>query len=220
MLEKLPNIVIDNVLSDNDRNTLIDIYNQTTNMHFNEEQGYLTRHIRIPPEIEQRFTQVAEEAVKMKLFIAEYNMSRYQITQSDCGKTFYPVLFPHTDETFKEERVTFDYQIRSNVDWGISVDDHNEANTYVLKDNQALTFSGTHQIHWRPKKQFNQNDFVEMIFIHFKTENGEQLTKDHTNKMKSRGKNIFDQWNLEEGVSYNKGFENTVIHRYNPVGDK
>jgi hypothetical protein len=37
---------------------------------------------------------------------------------------------------------------------------------FTLKNNQALTFSGTHQIHWREPQNFEDDQYVEMLFCH------------------------------------------------------
>jgi hypothetical protein len=60
-------------------------------------------------------------------------------------------------------KYTVDYQYKSNTDWAITVEDQD----FYLKDNQALTFLGSKQLHGRPEKIFNNGEYVENIFFQF-----------------------------------------------------
>ena len=104
-----------------------------------------------------------------------------------------PFLSPHYDETFKEPRFTFDYQMRSNTSWPLVV----EEKQFALEDNQALTFSGTHQIHWRTKKEFSSEDFVDMIFFHLKKIKSEPKSHDVNLVMNEKAKHFIKIYEAE-----------------------
>jgi hypothetical protein len=134
----------------------------------------------LPQNIIDKVTNKAKEiSSNDNLVLTEYCHARYNNVTSNCGRFHYkPSLFPHYDETFKEPRFTFDYQIAGNIDWPLVVEPDQK---FVLKNNQAVTFSGTHQIHWREPKYFEDNQFIEMIFFHFSDPNlglkGEEVNK-------------------------------------------
>jgi hypothetical protein len=113
----------------------------------------------MPEHLENKIVKYVEDITGHSGLILEYQFSRYELLDEKTFKK--PNLAPHYD-SFPEPRFTFDYQLRSSFDWPLFV----ENKKFVLKDNQALTFSGTHQVHWRANHDFVPGDFVEMIFCH------------------------------------------------------
>ena len=202
MYYNTPNVIVDNILTEeeiaqvykavenNDGNTFVQVHCQLNNF------------ITLPHSIIEKFTNHAKRiSGNDNLVLNEFCHARYQNTTSNCGKFhFRPSLFPHYDETFKEPRFTFDYQLKANIDWPIVV----EPNTHLsLKDNQAATFSGTHQIHWRVPTIFEDDQFVEMIFCHFfdPTEGlkGEDVNRIMDEKADKYKKEFFDNGGLSNG---------------------
>lgn len=204
MKKDLSNIVIDNVLTQGEISEILTIVSQTQNQNFHNELAYNSWHIQLPENIIEKLTRYAESVAGVPLKLEEYNFSRYEKVTSSCGKyTFNPLLFPHTDEAFKSDRFTFDYQIRSNVSWAITVDNWETETDYTLKDNQALTFSGTHQVHWRPKRDFVDGEFMELIFLHFAPLDKKELSIEHINAMRKRGKEAYEKWSQTPGITSN-----------------
>lgn len=204
MNENFPNIITKNVLTDEERSEIFQITAETKNQTFNPSLGHNSWHIQLPEHIIDKFTKHACAISGEELFLREYNVSRYEKVTSDAGNTYSPLLFPHTDETFKEPRFTLDYQLRSNLDWALIVDDWENVNIFVLKDNEMLSFSGTHQVHWRHKKDFKDGDFVEMLFMHFGYKNYQDpLTEDHLNKIRDRVDHHKNVWEQQPGPSKN-----------------
>jgi len=80
-----------------------------------------------------------------------------------------PSLHPHTDTNYKEPRLTFDVQLDGNITWPIIVE-HKE---YLLSNNDAVVFSGTHDIHWRSKKVIKNDEYVDILLCQLseKTDN-------------------------------------------------
>lgn len=153
--------------------------------------------IQLPDSIIDKVTKIARElSGNDKIEVTEYCHARYNNVTSDCGKHHYrPSLFPHYDETFKEPRFTFDYQINGNVDWALVVEPDQE---FVLKNNEALTFSGTHQIHWRKPQEFTDDQFVEMVFFHFSEPNG-PLKTEEVNEIMNAKANEYKKSFFENG---------------------
>lgn len=131
----------------------------------------------LPDKIVETITKAANESFGKKLILKELSFARYANTRG-----LNPLLFPHYDETFKEQRITFDIQVKATKPWSIVVEDM----PYTLKDNEALFFSGTHQVHWREKLEFDESDYVDMIFCHFAEENPEPMSQEHLLKMNAK----------------------------------
>ena len=82
-----------------------------------------------------------------------------------------------------------------------------------MKDNEALTFSGTHQVHWRPKREFVEGEFLEAIFMHFEPAIPSVLSTDHINAMRQKGLEKFKAWKETPGITSNVNHEHQE-HRY------
>lgn len=118
-------------------------------------------HFQLPDQIINKVTEIANKLVSKKLKLTEISFASYS---KEYGEL--PLLSPHFDNMFTEPRLTLDVQLKSNFSWPIVV----RGNEFTLKDNQALTFSGTHQIHWRTFREFRDDEFIDMLFCHFSYE--------------------------------------------------
>lgn len=156
----LDNFIIDNIFTPEEIEVIYDHIDNTP-----EEKRYRHSYFGhtaffswLPDSTIKKIEKVVSENFDKPLVLRELSFARY-----DTSGGREPLLFPHFDETFPEQRVTVDIQVKSTIPWAIVVED----TPYILKDNQALVFGGTHQIHWREKKQFSDTDYVDMIFCHF-----------------------------------------------------
>lgn len=174
------NLVIDNVLTESE---IAEIYGSLASPYRKYVMGLYVQQIsdfRMPPHIQNKIIKHVEEITGLSGFELEYQFSRYELIPDQSEKK--PNLTPHFDG-FPEPRFTFDYQIRSNVDWPLYV----EGKKFVLKDNQALTFSGTHQVHWREPYDFKPGEFVEMIFCHlYLNDESMKNSEEHFENMRRR----------------------------------
>jgi hypothetical protein len=75
-----------------------------------------------------------------------------------------------------------DVQLKSNINWPIVV----EGKEIQLGDNDAVTFSGTHQIHWRAPLEFKDGDFIDMLFCHFSLKDSMPITLNEKEKIESK----------------------------------
>lgn len=69
-----------------------------------------------------------------------------------------PIHYDHDDID-----LIVNYQFASNTKWDIGVG----TNTYSLEDNSAIIFNPNKYAHWRPHKKFNNEEYVQMIFMRF-----------------------------------------------------
>lgn len=177
--KNLENKIIKNVLSEDQIKFL---YNIIDNAHDDEKQimpwlGQTTFFLNFSDDLEKTILNIINNFVGEEMQITEMSLARYH---TDSG--FTPKLFPHYDH-FEESRVTFDVQLKSNIDWPIVV----ENKKYLLKNNEALIFSGTDQIHWRSPKTLSKNDFVDMLFVHLsRKNNNNKITDEQKNERETR----------------------------------
>lgn len=75
-----------------------------------------------------------------------------------------PMLNPHFDVS-DVSTVFLDYQLDSNTIWPIAV----EQDVFELENNSALLFESVGSIHYRPIKNFSDEEFVKMLFFRFST---------------------------------------------------
>lgn len=160
----LSNKIYDNVFTDKEIESIYNVIDleQTANTTIVDIYAQKIWFVGLPQIVRDRVLALAQEIYKQDLKLEEIAFARYS---KEYGPI--PILTPHYDNTFLEQRVTIDIQLRSNIDWPIVVEDKR----FNLKNNQALTFSGTHQVHWRQHTDFNDDSFTEMLFCHFSLKN-------------------------------------------------
>lgn len=133
---------------------IIDLKEHTLN---EPDQGRLLHNLNslqispIRDKIESEVSNVIGKNLKM---VSE----GYSVYKKEYGL---PELKPHTDGN--ETEYILDYHVYSNTEWPIIV----EGESFNLNENEAVLFSGKNNIHWRPKKEFNDKEIVSMIFFHF-----------------------------------------------------
>lgn len=90
-----------------------------------------------------------------------YKMYGYVVAEytAEAGK---PNLPPHFDGDQTDLIMT--YQISSNTQWGVGVD----LNVHYLEDNDGVIFHPNESIHWRPHAEFQDGEFVRVMFIRFR----------------------------------------------------
>ena len=217
MLNNLANVVVKTVFTEKEISDIYNLVSSTTNKDFVKNLGYASWHLQLPEEIKEKLETLVSGLYGRQVILSEYNFSRYEKTTSDCKRyTYWPLLFPHTDEAFDSPRITLDIQLKANTDWGISVENSGNESTYTLKDNQAVTFSGTHQVHWRPPREFLDGEYMEMIFCHFKVVGMEDpLTVEHINNMRQIGLQRWNEWSKNnEPWTSNSDDKSIDIMRY------
>ncbi len=109
----------------------------------------------IPEPIQEKLDKVAHPIHKDAMTLTHWNYLDYDLKYSE-GKVD-PELRPHIDAD--ENLVTLNYCLDANIDWPVYVD----GVAYHLKPNDMLVFSAVNQIHWRPKRNFKEGEFVKII---------------------------------------------------------
>lgn len=160
------NVVLDNVLSNQEIQDLYSIIENPIQKTIMKLFAQTVSDFDLPDYIAKKIIDYSEKVSgESGLEIAEYQFARYKnVIDENSGEFLLPNLTPHWDATFKEPRFTFDYQIGGNTTWPLVV----EGKDFTLTNNSALTFSGTHQIHWRKPKIFLEDQYIDMIFFHLR----------------------------------------------------
>jgi hypothetical protein len=175
MINNLKNQIIKNIFTKEEMDLIYDHINNASdeNLFFHPELGYKAYHCGMPQSIQDKALSVAQQYSDLPLKLTEVSAARYA-----NGYINPPNLYPHVD-LFEAPRFTFDIQLKSTRNWPIVV----EGKEFVLRDNEAIIFSGTNQLHWRTKTTFKDDDIVDMLFCHFSedsdspTLNTEEFTK-------------------------------------------
>lgn len=168
-MNEVKNIILKSIFSDDQ---LMSIYNKI-NIDQEENTKIVPMYtqkvwfVDLPNEIFNHMQNLGVEVFEENVTLDSMSFARYS---NEYGNN--PNLTPHYDNNFLESKVTIDVQLRSNINWPLVV----QGEKFTLSDNDALTFSGTHQIHWREHKKFNDGDFIEMLFCHFSLEGKPKIT--------------------------------------------
>jgi hypothetical protein len=108
-----------------------------------------------PDSIETIMDSYCKPIHKDEIKLAHYSYIDYNLKYGD-GR-YEPSLPPHIDSN--ENLVTFNYQLDGNIDWEIYIDNQ----PYDLKTGDAIIFSAVNQVHWRPRREWKEGDFLEIV---------------------------------------------------------
>lgn len=187
------NIIIKDIFTEQE---IKDLYSVIDNADMNDtfvQKAFCHRayFINLPESIINKIKKVAQEHYDKELELTEVSFARYSYDMYQDGLAdVTPSLYPHFDNAFHEPRFTVDFQIKSNRSWPIIVEDRE----YLIEDNEALTFSGTHQIHWRPHTEWKEGEFIDLIFTHFAEKDRELNSLDNDEDHKIFMKNLEDSY--------------------------
>jgi hypothetical protein len=178
--------IAENVLLPEHIDTIYSIINSTSESQTRVQPwaGHKVWDVKFTKEIEDRITAVAQSIVGNDVSLDyDYSFARYSRKFGyECK------LFPHYDNR-DSQRITFDIQLRASEPWSVVV----ENTVYPLKNNQALIFAGTQQIHWREKKKISDDAEIDMIFCHLTYNIDKPLDNDQKNILNERAHMLMNQ---------------------------
>ena len=121
----------------------------------------------MPKHLEEILDGIAKPVYDGDIALCHYNYIEYNKVYSE-GKIS-PILPPHIDAD--ENLVTINYCLDGNFEgWDIYVgtqEDSSKFKRYTLKRGQAIVFSAVNQIHWRPKRRFEDGEFLEIVSMDY-----------------------------------------------------
>lgn len=139
----------------------------------------------------KRVELLASQAFGEELEVLDFSGTRYS------PKFGWEVkLGPHYDAR-PVEMFVFDIQIQSNTPWGLFF----EGKRFDLKDNQALLFSGTSQIHWRDPIRLDDDAQIDLIFFWMQHKKPKPLSEKHISIMRERQSILLNTINILPGLS-------------------
>lgn len=146
--------IINNFLDDFEFKKTIEFYNNLKNSDLSYD------------EIRKRY--VANDTMSYSILISKVELAR-EVFNSKTLLPTYSVFSRYvgpgaTLEKHKDDNActyTLDLCIESTSPWGLWIDD----TEYILEKNQALSYYGNDQEHWR--EEMSGADTVSMIFLHY-----------------------------------------------------
>jgi hypothetical protein len=150
-----------------------------------------TYDIRFSPRVVQKITKIANELLDDGL--ESVSLTGVQYTEYSGDMKGNPSLGIHFDGG-KDCDMILDYQLESNVSWGIGIDEE----VYTLEDNELLLLNPVTKIHYRPKKKFHSGDLTRMIFFKFASGNGNFVSPSISEEKMKRIEYIFNDYYSKE----------------------
>jgi len=169
-----------------------------------------------PKEIEKIMDSYVYPIYKDEIKLAHYSYLDYDMKYGE-GK-YFPSLPPHIDAA--NTLVTFNYCLDTNIDWEIYIDNV----PYSLKAGDAIIFSAINQVHWRPKREWQEGEFCEIISFDYSPSDdwrftgGEDPLDERINKewvaeyredLNTR-KEYIEAWDLYNSLGLKMGIDETT----------
>jgi len=130
--------------------------NDPRRVRIEQKQSRIVSDFQVPPTVSSAFLNGAREYGSPTLKEAHHTFFEYSGIYD--GETH---CAPHTDRS--ASYFSMNYQLDANVSWELYVN----GKEYLLENNDLLIFSGTHQIHWRPRRDLTKNQHCGMVIFHF-----------------------------------------------------
>lgn len=150
-----------------------------------EEFGYMSYNKNPDSFVLDRIQEIVKNNTDIPVNKPDFHFAKYAKSSG-----YRPQLYPHYDVHLKKPHLTLSIQIESSFPWAMYID----GKEYVLKDNQGLLFSGTHQIHWRKNVEFGEYDYSDVLLSQFSVAYEEELSEDHYKYMQQKKDKYWDSW--------------------------
>lgn len=125
-----------------------------------DDEGKVVYPESIKNKIKARMESLMGEPVHNPgMFFARYT--------NDAGM---PSLMPHCDKHHDRMHITNTIQLNKTVDWDYYVED----TLYKTESNDAVWFSGSHHVHFRPDSNFKDGDYYDIFLVSSQRVNDEK----------------------------------------------
>lgn len=154
----------------------------------------------IPENIKEKLLTLAKQFVDDP----DLELTHYQYLDyfGKYGNGNSPNLPPHLDVENYYTKVSIDYQMSSNIDWPIVVEDQG----FTLKDNEVLVFEASDRIHWRDPIILKEDDRCEVIVFHFSNKFEHQPYAENQMSKEERNRIIERHNSMPKMQEYRKKF--------------
>lgn len=144
-----------------------------------EDVGYFAYMDPVNSDLSDSLISKIEPILKTKIKKTAIHFARYTKATNSV-----PRLMPHYDENLTHASYTLSVILDSTLDWSVFV----ENDEFFPLKNQAVVFSGTHQIHYRPLIEFSDTDYYDILVCQFEEdiENPIYIDKVHRDNINAR----------------------------------
>jgi hypothetical protein len=151
------------------------------------------------PSIQRKLEIFASEIVGEEVFMSHNSYLSYNKEHSPEVNPRLPV---HYDSDNYFSKLTMDYQLNSNVDWPIVIEDE----YFSLEYGDLLVFWGAGQAHWRDPVLFKEGDNTEVLTMHFSTKKDFQELNQSARAQEKRDQRLAIWRSDPVFVKYNEDF--------------
>jgi hypothetical protein len=162
------------------------------------ELGYAAFAIKLDEDIISTLKSTIENKLNIKVAKMEAHYARYSLNTG-----YKPMLMPHYDRALTDATFSLAIVLDNTIDWDIYV----EGEQFMPRKNDAVLFSGSHHIHYRPDIEFNDEDYYDIMVCQFYEDTDQDITLDeeHIEYMNElTGKWCFEWARLYDVETYNK----------------
>ena len=118
--------------------------------------------VMYPESIRKKLEDFASKIVGEEVFMYHNSYLSYNKKHNISANPKLPV---HYDSDNYFSKLTMDYQLYTNIDWPIVIEDK----SFSLEYGDLLIFWGAGQAHWREPVLFKEGDNTEVLTMHFST---------------------------------------------------
>lgn len=116
--------------------------------------------VMYPEHIRRKLEDFASKMVGEEVFMYHNSYLSYNKKHNINANPQLPV---HYDSDNYFSKLTMDYQLYTNIDWPIVIEDE----SFSLEYGDLLVFWGAGQAHWREPVLFKEGDNTEVLTMHF-----------------------------------------------------
>jgi hypothetical protein len=162
------------------------------------ELGYAAFSIKLDEDIISTLKSTIENKLNIKVAKMEAHYARYSLNTG-----YKPMLMPHYDRALTDATFSLAIVLDNTIDWDIYV----EGEQFMPRKNDAVLFSGSHHIHYRPDIEFKDEDYYDIMVCQFYEDTDQDITLDeeHIEYMNGlTGKWCLEWERLYDVKAYNK----------------
>ena len=162
------------------------------------ELGYAAFSIKLDEDIISTLKSTIENKLNIKVAKMEAHYARYSLNTGHK-----PMLMPHYDRALTDATFSLAIVLDNTIDWDIYV----EGEQFMPRKNDAVLFSGSHHIHYRPDIEFKDEDYYDIMVCQFYEDTDQDITLDeeHIEYMNGlTGKWCLEWERLYDVETYNK----------------
>lgn len=167
------------------------------------ELGYAAFSIKLDEDIISTLKSTIKNKLNIKVAKMEAHYARYSLNTGHK-----PMLMPHYDRALTDATFSLAIVLDNTIDWDIYV----EGEQFMPRKNDAVLFSGSHHIHYRPDIEFKDEDYYDIMVCQFYEDTDQDITLDEehieymnglTGKWCLEWERLYDVKTYNEKMNYN-----------------